>query len=259
MLRHVGVGANKQLLPVGDRGEARPDLLSGHHQLVAVDHCPGAQARQVGPGFGLGEALAPHDVAAQDRQQMFAALGVVAASDERRAGMAEPDEPRVDGGQPRARVLLVPDQLLGERQLAAAERFGPADAGPSGVVLGALPREVVGARFGEVVGATVAGHVLGQPGAGLVTEPVVCCREGEIHQTPSCRAPERLNRNPGAGRARWRCRSRCGGSRRRSARRTAWPPPASCRARWSRCGVVGLERDPVDPDAVAVIDAGSDP
>ena len=51
---------------VGDLAERAPDLLAVHHVVVAVAHGAGAQRREVGAGAGLGEALAPHLVAAQD-------------------------------------------------------------------------------------------------------------------------------------------------------------------------------------------------
>ena len=47
-----------------------PDLLAVQHVVVAVALGPRAQRREIGAGAGLGEALAPHLVAAQDPRQV---------------------------------------------------------------------------------------------------------------------------------------------------------------------------------------------
>ena len=70
VLGRFGVGAHEQLAVVGHVGVRRPDLLAGDHVVVAVAHRPGAQRGEVGAGLGLGEPLAPHVLAAQDRRQV---------------------------------------------------------------------------------------------------------------------------------------------------------------------------------------------
>ena len=66
----VGVGAHQQLAVVGHVRPGAPDLLAVHHVVVAVALGPGAQRGQIGSGLGLGEALAPDVVAAQDAGQV---------------------------------------------------------------------------------------------------------------------------------------------------------------------------------------------
>ena len=61
---------------VGDVGVRRPDLGAVDDVLVAVEAGLGAQCRQVAAGVGLGEALAPDDLAAGDRREVAATLVV---------------------------------------------------------------------------------------------------------------------------------------------------------------------------------------
>ena len=68
VLRGIRVGAHQHLAVVGDLGVRGPDLLPGDDVVVAVAHRLAAQRREVGAGAGLGEALAPDLVAAQDRR-----------------------------------------------------------------------------------------------------------------------------------------------------------------------------------------------
>src|SRR3712207_9154502 len=69
LFRSVRVGADQQLGEVRGRGVGGPDLVAGHHVLVAVTDRAGAQRREVRAGLGLGEALAPDLLAAQDPRQ----------------------------------------------------------------------------------------------------------------------------------------------------------------------------------------------
>ena len=72
MLGHVGVGAHEQQPPAGDVRHARPDLLTVDDPLVAVAHGRRGERRDVGPGTGLAEHLAP-DLFARERRAAAAA------------------------------------------------------------------------------------------------------------------------------------------------------------------------------------------
>ena len=71
--RGVGIGAREQDAAVGDPPVRAPDLLAGHHPAVAVALGAGLQRREVGAGVGLGEQLAPHPLAGDDRPQVLGA------------------------------------------------------------------------------------------------------------------------------------------------------------------------------------------
>src|ERR1700749_186877 len=91
------------------------------------------------------------------------------------------DEARIDAGEPSRGVLLVPDQLLKQRQPLAAVFGGPGDAGPAAFGLSALPGEVVLADTGVVARARLGGLVLVEPRADPVAELELVRREVEVH------------------------------------------------------------------------------
>ena len=62
LLGCVGIGAYQQEDPVGVLAERGPGLLAVDDVVVAVAHRRRAQRREVGPGLGFGEPLAPPDV-----------------------------------------------------------------------------------------------------------------------------------------------------------------------------------------------------
>ena len=96
VLRRVGIGAHEELADVGDLAERAPDLLAVEHVVVAVALGARAQRREVGARARLGEALAPHLVAAQDLRQVRGLLRVAALFDERRARVQRADEVHAD-------------------------------------------------------------------------------------------------------------------------------------------------------------------
>ena len=117
--RRGRVGAHEQVAVVGDRGVRRPGLLTGHHVLVAVEASARAQRGQVGAGVGLGEPLAPHDLAAHDRREQRRLLLVGAVGQDRR-----PDP--VDVHVLRAPRLADRPQLLAEDDVLPRGRRPPA-------------------------------------------------------------------------------------------------------------------------------------
>ena len=116
VLGDVGIGAGQHDAPLGDVGVARPDLVPVDDVLVAVERRRGAQRREVGPGVGLAEPLAP-PVAAVDEPGQEAVLDRLAAV------MADPLDQVAEARLRRragAGQLLVDDHLVHGRQLAAA-------------------------------------------------------------------------------------------------------------------------------------------
>ena len=139
VLRRVGIGAHEELADVGDLAERAPDLLAVEHVVVAVAIGARAQRREVGTGARLGEALAPHLVAAQDPRQVRGLLRVGALFDERRARVQRADEVHADVRRLGPRRLLVEDQLLGRRRAAPAVLLRPVQPRVPGVEQPPLP------------------------------------------------------------------------------------------------------------------------
>ena len=68
-------GARHDDAEVGVVGAGVPHLLTVHDPLVAVEHCSGAEARQVGASARFAEQLAPREFASERRpQQQFVQL-----------------------------------------------------------------------------------------------------------------------------------------------------------------------------------------
>ena len=110
--------------------ERRPHLLAGDHPLVAVEDGAGLDVREVAAGVRLGEALAPQLVDRLDLREEAPLLLVGAELDQRRGeeALAEERDPR---RRVRARVLLVEDDLLGERRRPAAVLLRPRQPDPA--------------------------------------------------------------------------------------------------------------------------------
>src|SRR5262245_19420 len=177
------VGADEELLKVGDLGEARPDLLPAHDQLVAVDDGARLQGGEIRAGARLGEALAPHHLAAQDPREMKALLLFGPASDERRAAVVQTDEESRGLEHASERVLLVPDELLREGGAASAVALRPGDPGPARVVHLALPREVERAARPEVgLRRRVLRLVRLEPGARAEAKLLLGRTEFDVHR-----------------------------------------------------------------------------
>ncbi len=89
MLGHVGIGAHEQQSPPRDVRHARPDLLTVDDPLVAVARRRRGERRDVGPGAGLAEHLAP-DLFARERGPQEPLLLLLGAErDQRGPGHAD--------------------------------------------------------------------------------------------------------------------------------------------------------------------------
>ncbi len=231
MLRDVRVRAREQEAPVGDVRVAGPDLVAVDHVLVALARRGGAQRREVGPGVGLAEALAPAVAPADQAGQEPVLDRVVAVCRDPLDEVPEARARRRAGG----RELVVEDHVEDRGQVVAAVAGGPAQPEEAGVVerrvpLGlACPVLVVGRRGRQ------AGVVAGQPDAQTVPELGLGRRVTKVHRPiPDARAP-----GDGAVRRRHRTiatRARRGAGRRapctptccRSRRAPGWPSRRRC-------------------------------
>ena len=88
-LGYVGVGAREEDRPVGEVGPRRPHLLTGHGPVVAIASRARGQGRQIAPGPGLAEQLAPALLVADDRWEEAEALRVGAVGEECRRAQVE--------------------------------------------------------------------------------------------------------------------------------------------------------------------------
>src|SRR5581483_508717 len=141
---------------------------------------------EIGAGAGLGEALAPDLLAAQDRLQEALLLPFRPVVDERRAGQTRSDAD-VDHLRGAGRdVLLVEDQVLERRQVAAAVLARPGESRPPAVVELALPapreRDLVRRRLGPGRRILPLGrHVRAQPVADRRAERLFLAGAKEVH------------------------------------------------------------------------------
>ena len=134
----AGLGADQREQLVAVDRLRGPDLLAVDDVLVAVEDPGRADAGEVGAGAGLGEALAPDLLVAQDRADDVALLLLAA---EHGDGGCEVGEAELVGATrgPRARHLLVVDGLHALGAAAAAPLLRPGDAGEAGLGLLRLP------------------------------------------------------------------------------------------------------------------------
>ena len=103
---------------------------------------PGLEVGEVGAGVGLAVALAPQLLAVDDARQEALLLLGRAEGDHRGAEQGLPDVADPARG-PGPHVLLVVDDLLVQRQAAAAVLLGPAHARPAVGPEVALPRQAL--------------------------------------------------------------------------------------------------------------------
>src|ERR1700722_1288423 len=158
-----------------------PNLRAVDDEMIALDTRLGTQAGQIRAGVRFGEALAPDHFTPENFQQVKALLVIRPAGDERGAGMIERDETQVIVGRVGARILLVPDQLAGERQPEPAVLHGPRDARPAALELPALPRQIEAAHGLAGMRATFPDQIVAQPRTGLIAEGHVLSREMQVH------------------------------------------------------------------------------
>ena len=106
------VGAGEEDPPLGDVGVAGPHLLPVDHVVVALAFGPRRQRRQVRPGAGLGEQLAPELLATEERPEPALLLLLAACVHQ---GWPRPsDADRVDRAPHAGSPELLVDHELGQ-------------------------------------------------------------------------------------------------------------------------------------------------
>jgi hypothetical protein len=161
VLGRVGVRAHEEEHPVGLIGVRRPHLLSGDDEVVALEHGARLQAREIGAGAGLRVALAPADLAADDRRDVRALELLGAELEQRRSDhrQAETDE---RWAQAHRGHLLREDARLLLAQAAAAVGGRPGGRGPAARRHHLEPALDVGTREGRAPPAPARLLVLAQ-------------------------------------------------------------------------------------------------
>ena len=136
--RGVRIGAREQDHVVGGFRLAGPDLLAVDDELVTLEPGGGGERCEVGARLGLREALAPHDLPAQDAGQELLLLLLGAPRQERRA-----DEDLAQRRHPhrgvRLREFLGEHDRLHRRQAASAVLARPLRADPAVLVHRPVP------------------------------------------------------------------------------------------------------------------------
>ncbi len=119
VLRHSLVGAGEQEHVVGVLGLGGPDLLAVDDPLVTVEFGLALQRREVRPGLGLGEALAPARLAPEDAGQELLLLLLGAPLEDRRADQRVAEEVAAHRRSGRSELLVQDDRLHRREALAA--------------------------------------------------------------------------------------------------------------------------------------------
>ena len=134
------IGASQYKHPFGLMGPGGPDFLAVDHPFtrVRIAAGPGTDAGQVGARAGLGVALSPIVGAGQNAWQEALFLLGRAKGHQRRGqqGLADMAD---TAWATAAHILLVEDDLLGQRDVAAAVPGLPAQAGPAALGQFLLP------------------------------------------------------------------------------------------------------------------------
>ncbi len=179
------------------------------------------------PGARLGEALTPDVLAGQDLAQEGLALPILSLRDQDRAGQADADAQADEVGRPGARVLLAPDHLLENPELASTVGPRPGEARPASFEEPPLPPAREAHAFRRGVGSAVAGRppsggqVLLEPAPHLQSEARVLGALAKVHGGAARASAPASRRTRGS-------RSRTGSSpARRGAGRARAPPPDS--------------------------------
>src|SRR5262249_59837606 len=80
--RRLGIAAHEEIDPVGEVRARRPHFLAVDHEVIALVLRARGEAGQIGAGAGLGVALAPDVLAAQDAGEVAPLLLVGAPLDD---------------------------------------------------------------------------------------------------------------------------------------------------------------------------------
>ena len=146
MLRCFGIGAGDEHPAVGPVRERVPHLLPVDDPLIAVAHCTGRQAREVGAGTGLAEELAPQLLAGEQRPQEPRLELVVGVGRDRRRGKEDAESVALErvGAHAGGSDAFVDAPLQLGRQREPAEPHREPHPGEAEVVLRGAERDRVG-------------------------------------------------------------------------------------------------------------------
>lgn len=169
----LGVRAGEHEAPVGLVGERRPDLLPGDPvHPVRPELGLGPNPREIRPGAGFAVPLTPQLVPGRDGRQETTLLRLGPVRDESGREKLLPDVPG-PRRRPRPRVLLGPDDLLGEGGApVAVSVLGPTEPYPPGFAKHALPTAAVLSVLGVLI----------EPRPRFRTKRFVLRREPEVHR-----------------------------------------------------------------------------
>jgi hypothetical protein len=153
------VGPRQQQAPIGPLRLGGPGLLPADHPLVTVADRLRPQAGEIGTGLGLAESLTPPLLTGEHLRNPFAALLIVAESQDH---VAQVDRVRYRRC-PRGRDLLTEDAVEDRRQAVTSVLAGQRDPGPAAGVefpgpFGDEPGAII-----VVLGIRIGGHVRLQP------------------------------------------------------------------------------------------------
>ena len=130
MAGRIGVSPRHQDAPVAVAPTGAPHLLAGDHELVPVAHCFGSERRQVTPGAGLTEQLAPHMFGRQNGSEK--AVLLCFGSECQRGTAGQHHAHHVDERRhPSQRALADPGGAVLSREAPSSVCLGPIDAGPT--------------------------------------------------------------------------------------------------------------------------------
>ena len=179
VLRRLGVGPRDEHAPLRVLGAARPHLLTGDDPLIAALDRARLQRREVRAGLRLREALTPDLIAGDDRREVAVLLLLGAPGHDRRTREQQSEHVRRQR-RTGASELLEEDRRLRQRRAATAVLTRPVHRGPAAT--GQATLEVTApAVVGVLLGRRVAGRVLAQPAAELLTELELLLVEGQVH------------------------------------------------------------------------------
>jgi len=126
----TGIGANREIDPVGEPGARRPELVPAHHEAVAAKGGARRQRREIAPRVRLGEALTEDEAAPRDlRQQPLAELLRAEALERAADGLVREE---VEGeGQPVVAEDVLDEGGVDVREPASARLDRPGHPDPT--------------------------------------------------------------------------------------------------------------------------------
>ncbi len=181
--RFVRIGARQAQAPRGELGVGRPDLAAGHEVAPFGRHGPRRERRQVAPGVGLAEELAPDLRGREDRRQVAQALLLAAVRQQGGSDQVDPD-PVHRLGSLRAGVLALVQRDLDGCRTPPSVGLGPVDTDPAVGRQGGLPGPAPGNLLGQVDEGRWTMVMGAKPSPERGGELLVLSSQREVHCAP---------------------------------------------------------------------------